>query len=64
MYELDVFVNEREHEVIRLPPYHCQYNPTELVCAQVKREVTKKKIISFKIVDAERLALAKVTKDQ
>ena len=27
MYELDMLANEREHEIICLLPYHCQYNP-------------------------------------
>jgi len=41
-YELDQLANERGHQIIRLPCYHCQYNPIELVWAQVKREVAKK----------------------
>lgn len=30
-FELDHIANEMGHEVVRLPPYHCQYNPIELV---------------------------------
>jgi transposase len=41
-YDLDKLANERGNQVIRLPPYHCHYNPIELVRAQVKREVAKK----------------------
>jgi len=26
-YELDVLALKMDHKVIRLPPYHCQYNP-------------------------------------
>jgi transposase len=37
-YELEHLANERGHQVIWLPPYHSQYNPVELVWAQVKRE--------------------------
>lgn len=51
------------YEVIRL--YHCQYNPIELIWAQVKGEVVTKKNIIFKMVDVERLtneALDSVTK--
>jgi transposase len=51
------------HQFIRLPPYHCQYTPIELVWAQVKLEVPKKKRIC-KISDVERLVddeLDKVT---
>ena len=27
------------HEVVRLPPYHCELNPIELAWAQVKRYI-------------------------
>lgn len=53
------------HEVVRLPPYHCQYNPIELIWAQVKGDVAKKNV-SFKIADVEKLvneALDAVTVD-
>ncbi|CAB3249991.1 unnamed protein product [Arctia plantaginis] len=42
IYELDQLALESGHEVIRLPPYHCQYNPIELVWAQAKNEVASK----------------------
>ncbi|XP_015379884.1 PREDICTED: uncharacterized protein LOC107173741 [Diuraphis noxia] len=50
-------VLEMGHEVIRLPPYHCQYNPIELIWAQVKGEVAKKNN-TFKMADVEKLAHA------
>jgi transposase len=53
-YELDEIACSMGHEVIRLPPYHCQYNPIELIWAQVKSEVAKKNN-TFKMVDVERL---------
>jgi hypothetical protein len=54
-HELDQIANERGHQVIRLPPYHCQYNPIELICSQVKREVVDRNK-TFKLADdAERL---------
>ena len=53
-YELDEIALEKGHEVIRLPPYHCKYNPIELIWAQVKSEVAKKNN-TFKMVDIERL---------
>lgn len=64
-YELDEIALEKGHEVIRLPPYHCKYNPIELIWAQVKGEVAKKNN-TFKMVDIERLtheALDAVTID-
>jgi transposase len=54
-YELDEIALEMGHEVIRLPPYHCQYNPIELIWAQVKGEIANKNN-SFKITYVENLA--------
>lgn len=65
IYELDQIALEMGHEVVRLPPYHCQYNPIELIWAQVKNEVATKNV-SFKISDVEKLvneALDAVTID-
>ena len=53
MYELDQLANERGHEVIRLPPYHCHYNPIENVWSQVKRGVANKSK-TFNMKDTER----------
>ncbi|KAF0768218.1 Uncharacterized protein FWK35_00014617, partial [Aphis craccivora] len=64
-YLLDQIALENGHEVIRLPPYHCQYNPIELIWAQVKSRVAKNNN-TFKMVDIERLtheALDAVTKE-
>lgn len=32
-YELDELALKMGHEVVRLPPYHCQYNPIEMIWA-------------------------------
>jgi hypothetical protein len=53
-YELDKLALEIGHEVIRLPPYHYQYNLIELIWAQVKYQIAKNNT-TFKIVDIERL---------
>jgi len=53
-YHLDEVALKRGHEVIRLPPYHCQYNPIQLIWAQLKNQVSKKNN-TFKMVDIERL---------
>lgn len=42
MYELDILAAQHGHTVIRLPPYHCQYKPIELLWAKVKEEIAKK----------------------
>jgi transposase len=41
VYELDQIANEMGHLVIRLPLYHCQYNPIELIWTKVKVEVSQ-----------------------
>jgi len=53
-YELDQLALEMGHEVVRLPPYHCQYNPIKLIWAQVKGQVAKNNT-TFKMSDLERL---------
>lgn len=55
MYELDEIALQMGHEVIRLPPYHCQYNPIELIWAQVKGDIANKNN-NFKIAEVEKLA--------
>jgi hypothetical protein len=42
------------HEILRLPSYHCQNNPIELIWSQVKGEVAKNNI-TFKFNDVEKL---------
>lgn len=53
-YELDEIALQMGHEVVRLPPYHCQYNPIELIWAQVKGKVAKNNT-TFKFDDVETL---------
>lgn len=53
-YELDEFAFKMGHEVVRLPPYHCQYNPIEMIWAQAKRQVASKNT-TFKMADVETL---------
>ncbi|XP_063846183.1 uncharacterized protein LOC135092001 [Scylla paramamosain] len=35
-YRIDSIADLAGHRVVKSPPYHCQYNPTELIWAQVK----------------------------
>jgi len=53
-YKLDEIALQMGHEVVRLPPYHCQYNPIELIWAQVKGEVATKNS-TYKISDVRTL---------
>ena len=41
-YEIDKMADEFGHSVVRLPPYHCEFNPIELIWAQVKDFVRKR----------------------
>ena len=38
-YRIDELASVAGHTVLRLPPYHCELNPIELVWAQVKHHV-------------------------
>jgi len=61
-YKLDEVALQMGHEVVR--PYHCQYNPIELIWVQVKGVVDKKNSI-FKMADVDVLvnnALHEITK--
>ena len=35
-YAVDKMAEERGHQVVRLPPYHCTFNPIEMIWAQLK----------------------------
>lgn len=47
-YVVDELARQNNVEVLRLPPYHCEFNPIELIWAQVKGEVARKNT-SFKL---------------
>lgn len=40
-YVVDNLIMAAGHEVLRLPPYHCQYNAIEMVWSQAKRHYDK-----------------------
>ncbi|XP_046395146.1 uncharacterized protein LOC124162602 [Ischnura elegans] len=50
-FELDSIAQGRGHAVVRLPPYHCHYNP-KLIWSQVKGAVAKRNT-TFKMADIE-----------
>jgi transposase len=41
-YAIDEMAKKREIIILRLPPYHCELNPIELIWAQVKGSVARK----------------------
>ncbi|XP_065182372.1 uncharacterized protein LOC135813083 [Sycon ciliatum] len=55
-YVCDKLAAERGFRVIRLPPYHCVFNPIELIWAWVKREVGRRNK-TYKIGDVKTLVL-------
>ena len=38
VYHLDKYVESFGHQVLRLPPYHCHFNPIEMLWSEVKRK--------------------------
>lgn len=64
-YEIDSRASELGHEVIRLPPYHCHYNPIEMVWAYLKGYVRERNT-THKLKDVKTLfeeAVEKFTPD-
>ncbi len=45
-YEMDELAAAAGHNVFRLPPYYCQFNPIELIWTQIKQEIRKTQITS------------------
>lgn len=64
-YVIDELALEHGHEVIRLPPYHCQYNAIELIWAQIKghaaRNNTEPPFSTAKMMTLLQTACAEVT---
>lgn len=53
-YRIDEIAAEQGHTVLRLPPYHCELNPIELVWSQVKGHVSANNR-SFKVDEVMKL---------
>lgn len=53
-YIVDELALKHGHRVVRLPPYHCEYNPIELIWANVKGFVARNNV-SFTMADTEKL---------
>lgn len=64
-YVVDNLAKSKSKTVLRLPPYHCELNPIELIWAQVKGEVARNNT-TFKLKDVQNLlhaAIQNVTKE-
>ncbi|XP_077488018.1 uncharacterized protein LOC144098926 [Amblyomma americanum] len=65
VYAIDTLAAKHGHEVLRLPPYHCEFNPIEQVWSMVKGFVAKRNK-AFTLAEVEELlpqALAHVSKE-
>jgi len=65
-YVIDEMVKAFGMTVCRLPPYHCELNPIEMVWSQIKRYVARNNK-TFKLEDVKKLvleAINEVTADQ
>ncbi|XP_050300612.1 uncharacterized protein LOC126739128 [Anthonomus grandis grandis] len=53
-FVVDEIAKATGRTVLRLPPYHCELNPIELIWAQIKGEVARKNF-TFKFADLKPL---------
>lgn len=63
-FRIDKYLEERGHVPLRLPPYHPQLNPIELIWAEMKKKVAEENT-TFKLKDVKRHtteALANISK--
>ena len=54
-FVLDTELNRHGHAALRLPPYHAELNPIELIWAKLKRYVSQRNL-TFKFKDVRKLA--------
>lgn len=66
-YVIDDILKEHNYEVLRLPPYHCQYNPIEMAWGQCKgfynKHINSQPSSKDKVANLWREALLKCTPD-
>ena len=53
-YEVDTMLTENGHHVVRLPPYHCELNPIELIWGDMKGYISRQNN-TFKVNDVKHL---------
>ena len=41
IYKIDSIIREHGHEILHLPPYHCELNPIEFIWSQIKGHVER-----------------------
>lgn len=60
----DSLIQSAGHEVLRLPPYHCQFNAIEMVWSQAKRFYDKEVLATKDVLDTWKRAIRNVTPSQ
>ncbi|KAH8026668.1 hypothetical protein HPB51_023908 [Rhipicephalus microplus] len=66
VYRIDTLAATHGHEVLRVPSYHCEFNPIELVWSQVKGYIAARNT-GFTLAEVEKLlpeALASVKQEK
>ncbi|XP_053990425.1 uncharacterized protein LOC128882722 [Hylaeus volcanicus] len=53
-YVIDEYAKQHGHEVLRLPPYHCELNPIELAWGYIK-EYVRGRNVTYKLPDVRQL---------
>lgn len=61
VYEIDEILGQHGHTVVRLPPYHCDLNPIELIWALAKRKVASLNVGTKNINELTELAFKAIT---
>jgi hypothetical protein len=56
LYVIDELAKSQNKTYLRLPPYHCELNPIEMIWAQIKCSVASRNT-RFKIADVKELCL-------
>ncbi|XP_068900530.1 uncharacterized protein [Tenebrio molitor] len=64
VYAVDQIIHAAGHDVIRLPPYYCIFNPIEMVWSQAKRKYDEVVLQNHNPLEAWALALAAITPQQ
>lgn len=55
-YILDKVLKENGHQCLRLPAYHAELNPIELIWAKLKGDIARRNL-TFKLRDVEQLVV-------
>ncbi|KAJ2951347.1 hypothetical protein O0L34_g13476 [Tuta absoluta] len=61
IFEIDELLDQHGHSVVRLPPYHCDLNPIELIWSLAKRKVAAQNVGARDIKQLTEEAFASIT---